>query len=184
MALLWTLPGASTSKYVMENDLSEGLSKVCEILNKHSVEYLVIGGSAVAFHGYPRPSVAPSGKMADKPDLDFWYNPTYENYFKVLDAMHELGEDVSQFKAEKTPDPRKSFFRIDHEQFTIDLLPEVPGLSRFRSSYNTRIEAKSGEITVPMISYEDLILSKEKLARPKDIEDINELNLRRGGLKK
>ena len=100
---------------------------------------------------YPRRTVAPSDAGVDKPDLDFWYNPTYENYFTVLDVLQELGQDVSQLKTEKAPDPKRSFFRLDREEFTIDLLPEVPGLSRFRSSYNRRIESKSGEIVVPMV---------------------------------
>jgi len=168
----------------MENDSFENLSKVCEIFNKHSVEYLVIGGSAVAFYGYPRQSLSPSGTTADKPDLDLWYNPTYENYFKVLNAMHELGEDVSRLKAEKAPNPKKSFFRFNRKEFTLDLLPEVPGLSKFHASYARKTEAKSGAITVPLISYEDLVISKEKLSRTKDMEDIKELGLRRGGRKR
>jgi hypothetical protein len=168
----------------MENELFESLMKVCQIFNKHAVEYLVIGGSAVAFHGYPRPSMATSGKMTDKPDLDFWYNPTYDNYYKILDAMHELGEDVSELKAEKSPDPKKSFFRMTRVEYTLDLLPEVPGLSRFRSSYTERIQPKLGEVTVPVISYKDLIANKEKQGRPKDMEDIRELELRKAARKR
>jgi len=91
----------------------EGLPKVCAILNKHAVEYLIIGGGAVALHGYPRVSLDTSGKVADKSDFDFWYNPTYENYYKVLDAMQELGENISELKAERMPDPKRSFFRIN-----------------------------------------------------------------------
>jgi len=36
----------------------------------------------------------------------------------------------------------------------------------------------------PVISYEDLVISKQKQARPKDMEDIRQLGLRRGGRKK
>jgi hypothetical protein len=50
----------------------------------HSVEYLVVGGTAVALHGYFRQSHDPSGQLMEKHDLDFWYNPTYDNYFKLL----------------------------------------------------------------------------------------------------
>ncbi|MBN9381773.1 MAG: nucleotidyltransferase [Chitinophagaceae bacterium] len=168
----------------MENDFLHSLSKVCEIFNKHSVEYLIVGGSAVALHGYPRPSTAPSGKLANKPDLDFWYNPTFENYYKVLDAIHELGHDVSEFKAEKAPDPKKSFFRLDLAQFIVDLLPELPGLSKFRTSFNKRVNSNIGEVPVPVISYEDLVISKGKLARAKDVEDIKGLNLRKSRSKR
>ena len=43
----------------------------CEILNKHEVEYLIIGGTAVAIHGYARPSMDPDGLYMDKYDIDF-----------------------------------------------------------------------------------------------------------------
>ena len=168
----------------MENNLLEGLPVVCEILNKHGVEYLIIGGAAVALHGHPRYSMDAAGNVAEKSDFDFWYNPTYDNYYKLLDAIHELGEDVSLFRAEKAPDPKRSFFTINREKSTIDLLPEVPGLGKFRTSFNNKVTSTIGEITVPVISYEDLITSKQKQGRSKDVEDIKQLNLRRGGRKK
>jgi|GEM_PF-5344085 len=55
-----------------------------------------------------------------KDDLDFWYNPTYNNYFKLLDALEDLGVNVTEFKEETSPDPKKSFSKIDQEQFQMD----------------------------------------------------------------
>ena len=145
----------------------------------HSVEYLVVGGTAVALHGFFRQSHDPSERLMEKHDLDFWYNPTYDNYFKVLDALEELGQDVTEFRAEVAPNPKKSFFRLEQEDFTIDFLPELPGLSRFRSSFDNRIISTIYEIEVPYINYDDLIESKLALARLKDLEDIEQLKLRR-----
>lgn len=116
----------------MEGSLSESVLHVCKILNKHSVGYLLIGGTAVALHGYYRLSRQTSGMTTEKHDLDFWYNSTYDNYFRLLDALEELGQDVSRLKAEKSPNPKKSFFRLEYDNFTVDFLPELPGLSRFR----------------------------------------------------
>jgi hypothetical protein len=87
----------------MQNSSIECVVKVCNLLNKHSVEYLIVGGTAVALHGYQRYSRKSSGAVADKPDLDIWYNPTYKNYYNVLNALDELGVDVSKFREEKTP---------------------------------------------------------------------------------
>ena len=61
--------------------------------------------------------------FTEKYDLDIWYNPTYENYFNLLSALENLGEDVSEFRDEQTPDPKRSFFKFDFEQFTLDFLP-------------------------------------------------------------
>ena len=102
----------------MENSLIESVLSVCKILNNHSVEYLIVGGTAVALHGFYRQSHTSSGNLAEKHDLDFWYNSTYDNYFKLLNALEDLGQDVAEFKAEVAPNPKKSFFRIEFEKFT------------------------------------------------------------------
>ena len=70
---------------------------------------MIVGGMAVALHGYFRRSINTSGSLAEKPDFDFWYNPTYENQFQLLNALEELGEEVKEFKDEKTPDPKTHF---------------------------------------------------------------------------
>jgi hypothetical protein len=168
----------------MENSTIEIVVKVCELLNKHGVEYLIVGGTAVALHGHHRGSLKPSGELAEKPDLDIWYNPSYQNYFRVLNVLNDLDVDVSNLKQEKTPNPKKSYFRKEFDGFTLDLLPELPGLSRFLTSYDKRVEPKIGELKLPTLSYEDLMLNKKSLGRAKDIEDIKQLQKKRRGLKK
>jgi len=61
----------------MEGSLADSILHVCKVLNKHSVEYLLIGGTAVALHGYYRFSRQTSGEVTEKHDLDFWYNSNY-----------------------------------------------------------------------------------------------------------
>ena len=108
----------------MDKNLAESILNVCKTLNKHSVQYLIAGGTAVALHGYFRMSLYSSGLPADKYNLDFWYYPAYDNYFKLLNALEELGQDVSEFKEEIAPNPKKSYFRLEFEKFTLDFLPE------------------------------------------------------------
>jgi len=54
-------------------DLADSSLRICTILNKHNIEYLIVGGAAVALHGYFRKSVGVDGKEEDKTDLDIWY---------------------------------------------------------------------------------------------------------------
>ena len=82
---------------------------------------MVVGGAAVALHGYFRHSINLAGMVAGKPDLDFWYNPTYGNYFKLLDALDYLGQDITRYRKEKLPNPKKNF-KYEFENFTLDLL--------------------------------------------------------------
>jgi hypothetical protein len=163
----------------MNSNLIDSISRVCKILTKHSVQYLIVGGASVAFYGYYRLSTSPTDIPAEKYDFDFWYNPSYTNYFNLLNALAELGQDVSEFKKEQTPDPYRSFFRFELEIATIDFLPSVPGLSKFSKSYNNKEVVNIEDVEINIISYDDLLISKKANARQKDIEDINQLDMRR-----
>jgi len=156
-------------------NLIDNILKVCKVLNKHSLEYLIVGGTAVAFHGYYRMTLLPTGLPADKHDLDFWYNPTYENYYNLLNAIEELGIDVSEYKAESSPNPRKSFFTQEFDNFKIDFLPEIIGLTKFGESFSRKIVSQIDGIEICTISFEDLVKSKETTARQKDIDDLAHL---------
>lgn len=158
----------------MDSNLKDKVLHICNTLNKHSVQYIIIGGTAVALHGYFRHSISLAGKTTDKPDLDFWYNPIYDNYFKLLNALQELGEDVSAFKAEKTPNPKESFFKFEYPDFTLDFLPLI-GDEKFRDLFERREVAKIDETEIYFLAYKDLIANKIKTSRPKDLEDIKQL---------
>jgi hypothetical protein len=159
----------------MESSLTDSILNVCKTLNKFSEEYIIVGGTAVALHGYYRYSMNIAGETTAKPDLDFWYNPTYDNYFKLLNALEYLGQDVTQFKNEQTPDPKKSFFRYEFEMFTLDFLPELKAALLFRSAFNRREIVSLNNTEIPFINYEDLILDKKANGRLKDITDLEEL---------
>ena len=160
----------------MESSLIDNILTVCRTLNKFSVEYMIVGGTAVALHGYYRHSMNAAGERAEKPDLDFWYNPNYDNYFRLLNALEELGQDVTKFKKEKTPNPKKSFFRYEFEKFTLDFLPELKVSLRFRLAFNRKEIVTLNDTEIPFISYGDLVSDKKANARGKDITDIKQLD--------
>ena len=62
-------------------DLHEDWKEFCALLNRHEVEYLVVGAFALAFHGLPRLTA----------DIDFWVNPTLENAQRLTAALAEFG---------------------------------------------------------------------------------------------
>jgi hypothetical protein len=132
----------------MDRSLKDNILHICGTLNKLSVQYMIIGGTAVALHGYFRHSINLAGQISDKPDLDFWYNPTYDNYFRLLNALQELGQDISEFKNEKTPNPKKSFFKFECPHFTLDFLRTMIGDEKFRDLFNRREVVKVNEIEI------------------------------------
>jgi len=157
------------------NSLLESIVKVCQALNTHGVDYLVVGGSAVAYYGYFRHSITMAGVPADRPDVDIWYSPTYTNYFKLLDALISLGQDVTVHRNEQSPNPRKSFFRYEFDLFTLDLLPSIKSALNFGPAFSRREVIDIGSVAIPFIDFEDLITDKKATARPKDFDDIDNL---------
>ena len=163
----------------MHKNIGDSILKICSILIKNNVEYLIVGGTAVALYGYFRWSLDATGKISRKYDLDIWYNPTYPNYFKLLDALEELGQDVTEFKDEQTPNPKNSFFRFEMEKFTLDFLPALKELSKFRSSFEKKEVVNLNGTDIFVISFEDLIKDKMANSRPKDLSDIKKLLAKR-----
>ncbi len=153
---------------------------VCKLLEKYKIGYILVGGAAVALNGYYRHSINNSGQLTNKPDIDIWYNPTYDNYFNILKVMEELGQDISEFKDDQTPNPRKSFFKLDFDDFTLDLLPEIKAPIKFAAANKRKntIELEGSELH--FLNYFDLIEDKKANARKKDLEDIEQLKKTKG----
>lgn len=151
------------------------LNELCRYLETEKVQYLFVGGTAVGFYGYYRPSVLVNGEVAAKPDFDIWYNPDYGNYFRLLNVLSHLGQDMGRFKKEAAPDPRKSFFKLSFETFTLDCLPSIPGNASFTACYSRRKVFQGPSLQVSVLSLEDLLNTKRALGRPKDLEDVREL---------
>lgn len=158
----------------MENSLVESVLRVCEALNKMQVEYMVVGGTAVAFHGYARISTASDGSPLGKHDLDFWYKPTLENYYRLLDAFDYLEIDTNSHR-ESVAVPKESYFRYEFEEFKTDFLPHIKGHSNFNDAYQSKEISSLHDVMIPILSFEDLEESKLADPRPKDIEDIRQL---------
>ena len=159
----------------MEKNLTDEILRVCQILNKNALQYLIVGGTAVAFHGYFRWSQDSSNNPTDKFDLDIWYNPSYDNYFNLLRSLTDLGQDTKEFLEEQSPNPLKSYFKLDLDKFTLDFLPKLKGVAKFSQSFKKRETITLKEIEIPFIGLDELLQDKTANPRPKDLIDIKEL---------
>ncbi len=164
----------------MESNLKSSLLAICALLEKYEIPYLVVGGTAVALNGYYRHSVNEKGDLTGKPDIDIWYNPTYQNYFKILKVIEELGYDISSFTAEKSPDPKKSYFKLEFDDFSFDILPRVKANLKFTEVFARKDTVRIDKIPIHFMIYSDLIEDKLAAGRKKDLEDIKQLKRVRG----
>ncbi len=149
---------------------------VFSALNKYNVQSMAVGGTAVAFYGHYRLSTNRVGEVVEKPDIDIWYNPTYQNYYNLLKAIEELGKVVTEYRDEDMPDPKNSFFKFEFEDYTLDLLPRINAPLKFSASFAKRTSFAKDGLEISVISREDLIEDKKLTGRPKDLSDIEHLS--------
>ncbi|MFT4202737.1 MAG: nucleotidyltransferase [Chitinophagaceae bacterium] len=136
------------------------------LLNKHKVQYLLIGGFAVNFHGYPRTSH----------DMDIWANPDSKNSEKLLDAINEFGYDTSILEGVYLRG--NDVVKLQDEDFSlrkIEILADVSGLYDFDDAYTRKETLETQGVTFYFLSYEDLLKTKASSMRVKDMEDIKYL---------
>ncbi len=130
-----------------------------QVLNRHKVEYVVIGGKAVQSYG--------STRKAD--DIDVWINPSADNANKMVASVKEfLGANMHP--RDFTDDKIVYFGR---NPYRIDLHKDVPGLGQFPDHYPNRVPARTKDGTdYTVVSPHDLVASKKAAGRPKDLQDI------------
>jgi hypothetical protein len=131
------------------------------LLNEHEVRYLVVGGYAVAAHGYPRYTK----------DLDVWVWIDRTNAGKLSRALHEFG--FSSLAPEDFLTPGE-FVQLGYPPNRIDIITSCEGLE-FEPCYSQKMSVELGDITVNFIDYESLLINKRAVGRPQDLGDIDNL---------
>lgn len=133
------------------------------LLHIHRVNYLLVGGYAVAAHGYPRFTG----------DLDLWIQISAENAENVLRVCREFGFDVANLRVELFINP-KQMTRMGHPPLRIEILNSVSGLS-FEHAWKNRIQDVWDGVPISMISLQDLRANKLASGRMKDLADLENL---------
>lgn len=140
--------------------------KVLFTLLKHNVQFIVVGGYAVNYHGYKRTTG----------DIDLLLKPDNgENKSKVISSLRELEIDEETLSALNNLDFEKPQVFMDGEEpFKIDFLTQISGV-KFEEAWKLKIEATYDNLNIPFLSYNHLILSKITSTRGKDKIDVEEL---------
>lgn len=133
------------------------------LLSVHKVDYLVIGGYAVNYHGYPRYTK----------DIDFWIWLAKENIERLLQALDAFGFKALGLTAQDLTDPN-NIIQLGYEPYRIDLLTDVEGID-FLDCFSRKSSVKVDEIQVNFLSIDDLITAKRKASRFQDLADAEQL---------
>ncbi|HYG04028.1 MAG TPA: hypothetical protein VD927_16395 [Chryseosolibacter sp.] len=159
---------------MISNDMRETLHRVCSVLNKYHVDYILVGGVAVAYHGYLRVSGTTLARPEVKTDLDFWYNPMLSNFVQLSSALVELGVSKEMLDG-ITFDPKKTFLKIPHSNFHTDFLCQLTGLSSFSDCKTRASKLEIDGNSLLVLSYNDLLINKESVNRLIDKDDLKNL---------
>lgn len=134
-----------------------------QLLNEEEVEYIVIGGFAVAKYGYPRYTG----------DLDVFVSGSTVNAQKILLVMQRFGFGPYDFELDDFAGDER-FVSIGNEPYKIEILTHTKGIS-FEEAYQNREVVSNQGLSINFISYQDLIKNKKAVGRPKDLLDLDNL---------
>jgi len=134
-----------------------------QLLNVHDVRYLLIGGYAVGYHGYPRATA----------DIDIWIEPEKHTAEKMVHVLSDFGFDRNEISVEIFLQ-RDKIIRLGNPPLRIEIQMAISGVE-FDPCYNERVEDIIDDISVKIISLENLKINKKAANRYKDLDDLEKL---------
>jgi predicted nucleotidyltransferase len=148
------------------NILDSYTRSVLEELIKQNVQFIVIGGYAVNFHGFRRPTG----------DIDLFLKPDNgENKTRLLAALRNLG--ITQAVLQKLSDldfEKAQVFRDGEEPFRIDFLTKISAV-KFDEAWREKNSIEIDGLNINFLHIKHLIANKITTGRNKDKIDIDEL---------
>ena len=149
-------------------DWEKNIDEFISLANKHNVRMIMVGGGAVNFHGYQRHSA----------DVDFWIETTDENFKKSLIVFNEMEYEINDFPEKVKLQEQNISIKFSPLDLDLELITNFSVNKSFEEAFNDSEEVTVNNKTFlswRVLSLEDLITSKVKANRPKDLLDIQQL---------
>lgn len=135
------------------------------LLAEKRVRYLIVGGEAVIYHGYPRVTG----------DIDFFYENTSTNAGRLFGALMEFWDGrIPGVNTAGDLCEEGMILQFGRPPHRIDLMNAIDGIDFARAwsaRLRVRLRTRSGLIPVFYIDARSLLVNKETVGRPKDLED-------------
>lgn len=150
------------------NTWDKNIESFITLTNKYKVRLLMVGGGAVNFHGHQRHSA----------DVDFWIEPKEENFKKLVKVLNDMGYELSDLPDAVKEGNQNISIKFSPTDIDIELITRFSVNKSFDKAYKdseTAIIKENPLIKWKVLNLDDLITSKIKSGRAKDISDIQEL---------
>lgn len=133
------------------------------LLNAHSVDYVIVGAFALAFHGVPR----------NTGDVDILVEATEPNARRVIAALNEFGMgDLDLTEGDFTM--KDHVIQIGVAPLRVDFMTSIDGVN-WSEAAASRIASDYDDVPIWLLSREALIKNKKATGRPRDLADIQAL---------
>ena len=143
--------------------LNPDFKEFAELLNAHRVDYLVVGGYALAAHGHSRYTG----------DIDLWIDRTDPNIERLLAALRDFGsESLGLPVADFGPD---AVIQLGQPPRRIDLLMGIDGV-QFTDCHARREVIVVDGVALSFIGLDDFKQNKRATGRLKDLADLEALD--------
>jgi hypothetical protein len=143
--------------------LPQDFKEFLRLLNSKKIDYLLIGGYAVGYHGYPRATV----------DMDIWISIDENNVSKIIKVINEFGFNDPALSSEIFINQKK-VVRMGVPPIRLEVLSEIDGIN-FEDCFSKKIIDKIDGVSVNIIDLESLKINKKASGRLKDLSDLEYL---------
>jgi hypothetical protein len=144
-------------------EVQRDFKELLALFNKHKVEYVIVGGYALAFHGAPRYTG----------DIDILIHPDVANAHRILAALDEFGFGSVGLTAADFHKP-ENVIQLGVPPVRVDIITSLTGVS-WEDACAGRIKGKYGDIPVYYIGRKQFIANKRAVGRKKDLADLEAL---------
>jgi len=150
----------------MGNIFNDDFREFIQLLNKHKVRYVLIGGYSVILHGYSRTTG----------DMDIWVDRTLENFIRIRRAFLAFGMPMFDMTEKNfLSHPTWDVFTFGRPPSAIDIMVRAKGLN-FNECYNSAIYFEENGLPIRTIHLNNLIDAKKASGRSKDLDDLENLD--------
>jgi hypothetical protein len=143
--------------------LPQDFKEFLRLLNAHQVEYLLIGGYAVGYYGYPRATA----------DMDIWIAINPANAEKIVTVLKEFGFNSPTLSAELFL-KEWQIIRLGEPPVRIEINTTISGVEFSRCYAEKEAGTLDGE-QVNLISLNYLKINKKSSGRHNDLADLEHL---------
>ena len=144
-------------------EIPQDFKEFLKLLNENKAKYLLIGGYAVGYYGYPRPTG----------DMDIWIKISEENAEKVLKSLQEFGFTSPELTKELFLQDKR-IIRMGVPPFRLEVSTYIDGVE-FDECFAEKEVVQFDEVSVNLISLKQLKINKKASGRYKDLNDLENL---------